>query len=39
VVVAALYGLAKEGKLKDAEVKKAIEKYSIDPTRLAPLYS
>ncbi|QLE79967.1 pyruvate dehydrogenase (acetyl-transferring), homodimeric type [Francisella sp. Scap27] len=39
VVVAALYGLAKEGKVKDAEVEKAIKKYNIDPERLAPLYS
>lgn len=39
VVVAALYGLAKEGKVKETEVKKAIEKYNIDPERLAPLYS
>jgi pyruvate dehydrogenase E1 component len=39
VVVAALYGLVKEGKVKESEVEKAIKKYNIDPERLAPLYS
>ncbi len=39
VVLAALFGLAKEGKVKKIEVKKALEKYNIDPERLAPLYS
>jgi len=39
VVVAALHALSKEGKVAESEVKKAIEKYNIDPTRLAPLYS
>lgn len=39
VVVAALYALTKEGKVKEETVKEAIKKYNIDPTRLAPLYS
>lgn len=39
VVVASLYALSLEGKVKASEVKEAIKKYNIDPERVAPLYS
>ncbi|AIT09947.1 pyruvate dehydrogenase [Candidatus Francisella endociliophora] len=39
VVVASLYALSLEGKVKTGEVKEAIKKYNIDPERVAPLYS
>lgn len=39
VVVASLYALYLDGKVEASEVKAAIEKYNIDPERMAPFYS
>jgi pyruvate dehydrogenase E1 component len=39
VVVASLYALHLDGKVEASEVKAAIEKYNIDPERVAPFYS
>lgn len=39
VVVASLYALYLDGKFEASEVKAAIEKYNIDPERMAPFYS
>ncbi|MCF7803390.1 MAG: pyruvate dehydrogenase (acetyl-transferring), homodimeric type [Candidatus Marinimicrobia bacterium] len=39
IVVATLYGLAKEGKIEMAEVKKAIDDLDIDPEKLNPMIS
>ena len=39
IVIATLGALVKEGKFTPADVKKAIEKYNIDPERTAPMYS
>ena len=39
VVVASLYALYLDGKVKASEVKEAVKKYNIDPERVAPLYS
>lgn len=38
VVVASLYALHLDGKVKASEVKDAIKEYNIDPERVAPLY-
>ncbi|OEZ33169.1 pyruvate dehydrogenase (acetyl-transferring), homodimeric type [Francisella endosymbiont of Amblyomma maculatum] len=39
VVVASLYALYLDGKVEASEVKDAIEKYNINPERMAPFYS
>ncbi len=39
ITLAALYGLSREGKLKPAEVKKAIKDMKIDPNKADPMIS
>jgi pyruvate dehydrogenase E1 component len=39
VVVNALYGLAKQGKVKMAVVKEAIDKLGLDPEKINPLFA
>ncbi|MDE4996811.1 hypothetical protein NAH08_11870, partial [Francisella tularensis subsp. holarctica] len=39
VVVASVYALYLDVKVEASEVKAAIDKYNIDPDRMAPLYS
>ena len=38
VVIAALYGLLKEGEIKASMLEKAIEMYNIDPSKANPMY-